>query len=86
MILEAFMPLNTSKLVLSVVHTIPHPSKPVQSSTVTIIFDTQNGQLVQTAAISFENESIDISKLPNGIYILNIQSGSQTINKRFLKR
>lgn len=37
MILEAFMPLNTSKLVLSVVHTIPHPSKPVQASRVTII-------------------------------------------------
>ena len=86
MILAAFMPLNTSKLVLSVVHTIPHPSEPVQSSRVTIIFDTQNGQLVQRAAVSFKNESIDISKLPNGLYTLNIQSGSQTINKRFLKR
>lgn len=45
-----------------------------------------SGQLVQTAAMSFENESIDISKLPNGMYILNIQSGSQTVNQRFVKR
>ena len=45
-----------------------------------------SGKVVQTAALTFEKENIDISKLPNGMYILHIQSGSKSVNNRFIKR
>ncbi|MBA3682806.1 MAG: T9SS type A sorting domain-containing protein [Bacteroidetes bacterium] len=43
------------------------------------------GQVVKVADINYENSSIDLKDLPNGIYILNLKgSKSRSISKRFV--
>ena len=85
--------VGMSEADLSSVTIFPNPANEILylsipselKGTIAAIYSLE-GHLVQTASMSFENESIDISKLPNGMYMLNIQSGSKSVNKRFIKR
>ena len=46
---------------------------------------TQSGTLVRVVDIHSFDESIDISDLPNGIYILQYQTGEKVVHERIIK-
>ena len=46
---------------------------------------TQSGKLIRIVDIQNVTESIDISDLPNGIYILQYQSGENVVHERIVK-
>ena len=46
---------------------------------------TQSGRLMQVVEIYSSDESIDISDFPNGIYILQYQTGENVVHERIIK-
>jgi nicotinamide mononucleotide (NMN) deamidase PncC len=68
----------------------PNPSKDVlniSSETVidnVIIYNTL-GQIVAEQTSGNTQDAINVSSLPNGVYILSAQSGSEVIRKQFIK-
>ncbi|PIF44970.1 putative secreted protein (Por secretion system target) [Chryseobacterium sp. 52] len=54
-----------------------------QKSTFTIYDLT--GKKLQNGSINSENESVDLSGYPNAIYIIEVNTGKETISKRLIK-
>lgn len=46
---------------------------------------SQSGTLIRVVEIHSSDESVDISDLPNGIYILQYQSGDNVVHERIIK-
>jgi hypothetical protein len=82
--------LSTNEFVKNSLKMYPNPSNGILniSSEETIenitIYNTL-GQLVSTQTAGNNKESINVSSLPNGIYILSAQIGGEMIRKQFIK-
>jgi hypothetical protein len=82
--------LGTDNFVKSSFKMYPNPSKGILNiaSDVSIgnisIYNTL-GQLVVKQTISNNQESINVSALPNGVYILSAQIGNEVVRKQFIK-
>jgi hypothetical protein len=82
--------LGTDNFVKSSFKMYPNPSNGILNiaSEVSIdnitIYNTL-GQLVVKQTISSNQESINVSALPNGVYILSAQIGNEVVRKQFIK-
>jgi len=82
--------LGTTDFVKSSFKMYPNPAKGILNiaSEVSIdnitIYNTL-GQLVVKQTISSNQESINVSALPNGVYILSAQIGNEVVRKQFIK-
>lgn len=82
--------LGTNDFVKNTLKMYPNPSKDILNLTseLTIeniaIYNTL-GQLVSTQTSGKNQESINVSYLPNGVYILTAQIGTETVKKQFIK-
>lgn len=82
--------LSNAEFVKNSLKMYPNPSKDVLniSSEFTIetisIYNTL-GQLVSTQKAGNNSETINVSSLPNGVYILSAQVGTEVIRKQFIK-
>ncbi|WP_432670230.1 T9SS type A sorting domain-containing protein [Flavobacterium sp. SM2513] len=82
--------LGTNNFVKSSFKMYPNPAKGLLNVSSDFSFDNISihntlGQLVATQKSGNNKESIDVSNLPNGVYILSAQVGNEVIKKQFIK-